>query len=248
MKVDVVMCTKNSEKILEKCVESIYREIPVCHFIVIDAFSTDKTVDILKKYIHKYKNLMVYQTSAKLGKAREIGIRNVDTEWFIFIDSDVILREKWFEKMIKYLKSNEEKIGAIESNCIHHYPPYSPKFPGFRGTTQFCNGEKNTRALTIATMIRTKAVRNIFIPSDLQIYEDEFIRRYVEKQGYMWIKVPEPIVDHYPTPKPWRDAYLAGIYSVRYHFISPLRILLVSFFSLLSSSTFGFYIGLLKHH
>ena len=232
VKVDVVILTKNSEKILEECLRSIFREIPICHLIVEDAYSTDNTIKILGEFSQKYRNILVNQTNVKLGKARELGIKKVDTDWFIFIDSDVILSKNWFTKMCEHLKENREKIGAIESNHIHHYPNNTPIFPEFKGVAnQVYNGKRtDTRALTIATLLKTEAVKNISIPDDLQIYEDEFIRRYVESQGYIWHKASDPIIDHYPTPRPWRDAYLAGKYSARYHFISPVRIIIVSIF------------------
>ncbi len=231
VKIDVIICTKNSGKIFEECLESIFREIPICHLIVEDAYSTDDTIKILEKFKQKYKDIIVNQTNAKLGKARELGISEVDADWFAFIDSDVILPEKWCEKMLEHLKLNND-IGAIESNHIHHYPDNTPIFPEFKGViNQVHNGKRtDTRALTIATLLKTNAVNGISIPDDLQIYEDEFIRRYVESQGYIWFKASDPIVDHYPTPRPWRDAYLAGVYSARYHFISPVRIILVSIF------------------
>lgn len=223
---------KKFRKILERCLASIYKEIPVCHLIIIDGYSTDKTIEILEKFKSNYKNIKIVQTNSKLGKAREIGIRMVDTEWFAFIDSDVILPEKWFEKMMKHTNEAGEKTGAIESNHVHHYPDNTPKFPEFKGVVnQTLDGKRtDTRALTIGTIVKTTTVRDISIPEDLEIYEDEYIRRYVEERGYLWIKLPEPILDHYPNPKPWKDAYLSGRYSIKYHFLSPRRIIFVSIF------------------
>jgi len=47
MKTDVIICTKNSDGLLEECLTSIYKEIPVCHLIVVDGFSTDRTLEIV---------------------------------------------------------------------------------------------------------------------------------------------------------------------------------------------------------
>ncbi len=44
--VDVVLLTKNSDYLLEKCITSIYENIPVNNLIVVDGFSTDRTMDI----------------------------------------------------------------------------------------------------------------------------------------------------------------------------------------------------------
>ena len=103
MKIDVITRTKNSEAVLEECLASIYKEIPVCHLIVIDGFSKDRTLEIIDKYDKNYGNIKIIQTEAKIGKVAEIGIKNVDTEWFAFIDSDAILQQGWLEKILKYI-------------------------------------------------------------------------------------------------------------------------------------------------
>jgi len=82
MKIDVVMLTKNSEYILRRCLSSIYRNIPVNNLIVIDGFSKDNTVKILEEFNEKYGNLRLIRDGGTRARAREIGIENVETEWF----------------------------------------------------------------------------------------------------------------------------------------------------------------------
>ncbi len=228
MKIDVIVLTKNSEKILEKCLASIYREIPVCHLIVVDGFSTDRTLEIAGKFDKDYGNVKVIKTDARHGKAREIGIRQVDTDWFVFIDSDVILQPGWTDKILEHVK-DKSVIGAVESNFIHHYPEGTPDFPQFDHVVK--GRRVDPRALTITTLIKKEAVKEMVVPDDLPIYEDEFIKRWVESTGHTWLKVVDPTVDHFPRPKPFKDAYLMGIYSIRYHLPSPWRIIIVSILS-----------------
>jgi len=226
---DVIILTKNSERLLEECLTSIYREIPVCHLIIVDGFSEDRTLEIVSRFEQHYRNTKIIKTEARHGKAREIGIKNVDTEWFAFIDSDAILRQGWFEKMLEPIKRGDKQIGAVESNFIHHYPEGTPKFPEFNHVV---NGKRvDPRGLTIATVIKKEAVEDITIPDDLPIYEDEFIKRRIENKGFAWIKVVDPVVDHFPHPKPFKDAYLMGIYSIRYNLLPAWRIVVVSLFS-----------------
>lgn len=217
-KIDVVICTKNSDKILEACLNSVYDHIPVCHLIVVDGFSGDKTIEIIKSFNKKFGNVKIIQSQLGLGKSREIGIKNVDSEWFVFIDSDVILREKWFKKISENVG---KKVGAIESNFIHYVPKDSPKFPGYSENNiemyTFPREKNDLRGYTIATLIKTDVVRNIKIPTDLSIYEDEFIKKWIEENRFNWVKAEEPIVDHYKEhPKPFRDAYLTGKYAIAY--------------------------------
>ncbi len=47
--IDVVMLTKNSEHILNKCLTSIYENVPVKRLIVVDGSSTDSTLKIMNE-------------------------------------------------------------------------------------------------------------------------------------------------------------------------------------------------------
>lgn len=86
--IDVVMCTWNSNQpYFEKCLKSVKREVPVHHFIVVDRFSRDGTVNVIKKY---FEPTVVY-SNENLAKARMIGINLVDTEYFAFVDDDMEL-------------------------------------------------------------------------------------------------------------------------------------------------------------
>ena len=96
--VDVVLLTKNSEHMLCKCLTSIYENLPVKNLIVIDGFSTDRTLQILDVFNKAHGNIALFQVDGSRAKARTEGIRHVTTEWFLFIDSDVVLCKDWYKK------------------------------------------------------------------------------------------------------------------------------------------------------
>ena len=108
--IDVVMLTKNSEHLLNKCIESIYENVPVKRLIVVDGFSTDNTLKIMKEFNRKYGNVKIITEKGSRAKARERGIEEVKTEWFMFADSDVILCKDWFKKAEKYI---DKDVGAV---------------------------------------------------------------------------------------------------------------------------------------
>jgi glycosyltransferase involved in cell wall biosynthesis len=99
--IDVIMLTKNSEDLLDECLKSIYKNVPVKRLIVVDGFSTDNTLKIIKEFNEKYGNVKVIAEKGSRAKARERGIKEVETDWFMFADSDVILCEDWFEKELR---------------------------------------------------------------------------------------------------------------------------------------------------
>jgi len=48
MEIDVIVLTKNSERLLTECLASIYENVPVNKLIVVDGYSTDSTLEIVK--------------------------------------------------------------------------------------------------------------------------------------------------------------------------------------------------------
>ena len=108
--VDVVMLTKNSQHLLSKCLTSVYQNVPVKNLIVIDGYSTDRTLEILEQFNRKYDNVLLFQMKGSRAKARTEGIRKVTTEWFMFVDSDVLLCSDWFKKVQADL---EDGVGAV---------------------------------------------------------------------------------------------------------------------------------------
>lgn len=215
MKIDVVMITKNSlNPCLKESLDSIFRNVPVNKLIVVDSGSSDGTIDLLKKYGEK---ILIIQRDCKRGEAREIGIKEVETEWFSFVDSDVILSENWFQKIKRYIGP---KIGAIEGNV---------KTP-----SGFIQRIRPTgRAYTNCTLIKTSLVKDIKIPKEMNVYEDQFIRRYIEKKGYKWLKVPDPCSIHVSTSDRTKDAFEVGRISGKYK-LTPFGIYLWSFFIVLA--------------
>src|SRR5512136_612468 len=107
--IDVVVLTRNSGHLLEKCLKSIYDNVPVMTLIVIDGFSTDNTLEIVDQAKKKWGNIQAFQINGSRARAREAGIRQVQTDWFMFVDSDVILSKDWFRKAKKNMI---EKVGA----------------------------------------------------------------------------------------------------------------------------------------
>ena len=89
--IDVAVLTLNSERLLKECLNSVYDNIPVNNLIVIDGFSTDGTRDIVKQFEKKHGNVLFIQERGTRGSARQTAIGLAKTDWFMFVDSDVIL-------------------------------------------------------------------------------------------------------------------------------------------------------------
>jgi glycosyltransferase involved in cell wall biosynthesis len=178
--IDVVMLTKNSEHLLNECLNSVYENMPVKRLIIVDGFSTDNTLKILNEFNRKYGNVQIITDKGSRAKAREIGIGEAKTEWFMFVDSDVILCKDWFKKAEKHMKKD---VGAIWGLNIDVIPKVKNKL--FLKSLAFVAKECfKLRGGMHDTLIRHELVKDIKIPEQLHAYEDAYIINWIKKKTY----------------------------------------------------------------
>ena len=98
--VDVIIPIFNTNELFEKNLFSIYREIPVNRLLIGDGGCTDDSLEILAKFP---RIEIIDQTlNHTLGYCIVELISNVETEWFVYLHSDVYLPENWYDVMKKY--------------------------------------------------------------------------------------------------------------------------------------------------
>jgi len=197
--VDVVLLTKNSEHLLSRCLISVYQNVPVKNLIVIDGYSTDRTLKILDKFNRKYGNVRLFQVKGSRASARTEGIHHVTTEWFMFVDSDVVLCRDWFKKAQVDLA---EGMGAVWGLNVDVIPNIKNKRVL---TLQSIVARKafNLRGGMHDTMILRKAVEGLRIPEHLHTYEDAYIMQYIVSRGFKVAVGSVIYCLHYKPPSNW---------------------------------------------
>lgn len=197
--IDVVLLTKNSQHMLSRCLQSLYRNVPVKSLIVIDGYSTDRTLTILERFNQKHQNIKIRQILGSRAKARTEGIRHVSTEWFMFLDSDVLLSRCWFKKATAELK---EGVGAVWGLNVDLLPNVTNKwFLGFQAfVARQCF---KLRGGMHDTLILKKAVEGIRIPEELHTYEDAYLVKWIRDKGYKVVIGQEICCLHCKPPETW---------------------------------------------
>ncbi|MCX8205299.1 MAG: glycosyltransferase family 2 protein, partial [Candidatus Nezhaarchaeota archaeon] len=227
MKVDVVLLTKNSLKpCLKECVESIYRNVPVGRLIVVDGGSTDGTVEFLEKLPRVE---VIDDSKGNRATARQKGIEAVETEWHLHVDSDVILCKDWFTKASRYVRDD---VGAIWGVAV----PIEPhtfnivyamsKFYRLPVRDLLVKQMRSERCMTHDTLFRTEPLKDIKIPRDLHVWEDDYIGRWVIRKGYRFLKVKDPYCLHNVSEKGPDTAILNGYLLHKYRIWSFKRVLM----------------------
>jgi glycosyltransferase involved in cell wall biosynthesis len=195
--VDVVLLTLNSERILNECLQSIYENVPVNQLIVVDGYSQDKTLEILNKFNQQYGNVKVIFDRGNRATARQKGISQVATEWFMFVDSDVVLCRNWFQKAQKCLSDDVGAVWGIEVWSTISNPKTLKLF------LVITRKIFEVRGGTHDTLIRTSMVKDIKIPNDLHVFEDAYIKDWVTAKGYRVIACYSPFCIHYRPETVW---------------------------------------------
>jgi glycosyltransferase involved in cell wall biosynthesis len=195
--IDVVLLTKNSAQTLHKCLDSLYKNVPVHQLIIVDNYSTDKTLDIIEAYNKKYSNITIISDHGTRASARQKGIEAVKTEWFMFLDSDVVLCHDWFKKAIKNVAPHIGAIWGIEVWSTLKNPKTLKLF------LIITRKIFDIRGGTHDTLIRTSLVKDIKIPSQLHVFEDTYIKNYINKKGYKTLACYSPFCIHYRTDTVW---------------------------------------------
>lgn len=226
--VDVVLLTKNSERILEKCLQSIYQNVPVGQLIAVDGHSTDKTHQILNAFNQKYRNVQIILDNGTRATARQKGISHVSTDWFMFVDSDVVLCSDWFQKAQKHLR---ETVGAVWGIEVWSTIQNQAILKLFLMVTRKIF---EVRGGTHDILIRTDLIKGIDIPENLHVFEDAYIKDWVTKKGYFVIACYDPFCIHFRPPSVWTFRGSLGLIAETFKSGNPMLIV-----KLLSA--YGFY-------
>lgn len=112
------VCTFNSSSTLRACLESLRRQSLDAKLLVVDHTSTDNTTEIARCF-----RARIILENRGLGHARQLCFDNVDTEFIVFVDSDVEILQKNFLSQAKE-SLEDPTIGAIVGMSLGHRISY----------------------------------------------------------------------------------------------------------------------------
>lgn len=109
--VSVIIPVYNVEKYLQKCVDSVLNQkLNDIEIILVDDGSPDACPQICDRYAEKYSNIkVIHKENGGLSSARNVGIREAEGKYIIFMDSD-----DWWnadvnvQNILDYVKENDE--------------------------------------------------------------------------------------------------------------------------------------------
>ena len=115
--ITVVIVTFNNEKIINRCVDSIFKHSPDSKIIVVDNNSADNTLVVLKQYGDKIK-LIKSDINLGFSKANNLAAKDIETEFIVFLNPDTYLSQVGSLEKLRDTLSDNPGFGIIGPKLI----------------------------------------------------------------------------------------------------------------------------------
>lgn len=116
--VSIIIPVFNSEKYLERCIDSAIKQTyENIEIIIVDDCSKDKSKEIIEQYEIKNKKIKKILLSKNQGvsNARNVGMSVSDGEYIVFLDSDDYIDPFYIETLINN-KEDEDMLVVVANN------------------------------------------------------------------------------------------------------------------------------------
>jgi len=168
VRVDVIVPCKND--LPQEFIKMVKREIPVNRIIVSHAYP--------------------------MGTARQEAFDQVQTEWYVSLDSDVVLHPGWWGKV--WPLAQGEKVGGVIGRWRYPLEPEVDLYSDAMKELERLMGrskERTPNGLEGDLLIRRAAAEGLRVPP-LSIGEDKVVRDQIVRNGYEWTYTDEVVCDH----------------------------------------------------
>lgn len=184
MKYSFIIPIYNSEKYLERCIESVLNQnlsSSLFEIILINDGSVDSSKKICNFYVNQYQNIRYFeQDNCGVSKSRNVGIRKCKGEYIVFVDSDDTLIKDSFQKIHLYLENQNIDLLKCSVKCIENKQydyrfdlPLFKKNSGLEALLKFIKSEK-----IFATPWAYIIKRSLIEDFNLYFIEDKFHEDY----------------------------------------------------------------------
>lgn len=169
IRLSIGLIVKNEEKTLDRCLSSLQplMQAVESELIITDTGSTDRTVEIAKKYTD---HIIHFQWCNDFAAARNTGLKEARGEWFMFLDGD-----EWFEdttELIDFFTSGEcDKYGSA-AYIIRNYFDFTGK------------NYRDFHALRVYRVYPGICFNGIVHETVPQLKPTKFVEDYVHHYGY----------------------------------------------------------------
>lgn len=170
-KLSVIVPMYNVESYLRQCLDSLENQtLADFEVILVDDGCTDQTPQIAKEYTARRPDRfrMVHRANGGLSAARNTGIREVNSEYIAFLDSDDFIEPTLYEKMVQRM---DEGADVVVTDIEYWYSDASKRF-SMSGLTDWSADIVSEKAMLSPMFAWNKMYRTRFFKEE-QLYYPE---------------------------------------------------------------------------
>ena len=193
MKFSVIVPVFNREQIINTVIESVFTQAyKDWEMLFIDDGSTDSTADVCRKASDSDSRIRyIYKTNGGVSSARNLGIREAEGDFIVFLDSDNTLTNNTLEKLRGIIKDNED-VDFIAY--------------GFNtsDSSQWIPVERGSKSI-----IERDDIRQKILPTHFNIYaqDSNFLCNYVWNKAYRRNFLEKHHILFDETRRIWEDGF-----------------------------------------
>jgi cellulose synthase/poly-beta-1,6-N-acetylglucosamine synthase-like glycosyltransferase len=192
--VTIHVTAKNAKNTIKQCVDSLLRlNYPNYQIVVTDAYSTDGTYEILRKYGNKIK---LERIEGSAPRAHNHVLSKVRTEFYAMTDADCVVDKNWLKNIISGFTSKD----IVATGGIVKTPKNANKLQSLIGREleeRYRHFPKKvSRFPTMNMAVRTSIAKKVKMNEKLKVAFETDWGFKLEKYGEL-VYVPEAVVWHY---------------------------------------------------
>ena len=106
--VSIITPSYNSAKFIKQCIESVIAQTYTnWEMLIVDDYSADNSLQILKKYNDKRIQLIELDENVGASESRNVAIRKAKGKYIAFLDSDDLWDPQKLEKQISFMEKED---------------------------------------------------------------------------------------------------------------------------------------------
>lgn len=215
IKASVVIATRNEEKTIESCIESLANQnYPKNKYEIIfaDGRSSDKTPKIIKSYSKKSKVPIILLENPKKdsGSGRNLGIKKARGEFIVQLSGHTVADKNLLKVLVGKLERSPADVAAV--GCTHKTPgeasflqkvfgaAMSSPIGGF-GTSQIQPAKEQFVESLSFCAFRKKVLTEVGLNDpQFTVGQDAELNVRIRKAGYKFLYTPKTFVLYYKRP------------------------------------------------
>ncbi len=122
MFISVVVTVRNEEKRIGNLLDSLVVQERPFEVVITDAYSTDRTRDIVREYAERHEGIHLYKKGGTRGVGRNYAVRKAEGQVVAFVDGDCIANPFWLKEMRASLERTGAEVVAGRTITLGYAP------------------------------------------------------------------------------------------------------------------------------